>query len=1029
MTTINKRVDLEHALAQAERNLEHTTGQYAYRQAFRVHHAPQPSPVQRALERAPVTDAEQVVRDARTALWSLCPDAVTDAYLEARRKGTECAAMLRHLTASQIETLDKQHDDWALARRKEFNVARDVERLQRIQENLAASRLALEKMKADALARGEDDMPRAAAAAAAPAPPPPHVLKPVQEVVVQRLIQCSREHGRTVNETGTGGGKGIMTPILAQRLALPILCIGLRDMERTIRADCKRQGVVLIDYIGWESLRGHAGQRSRGKRGESESDSEDDTPAAAAAAVAAPRQVELNHRWLRRYDDDEGNHRFEPTAELIRLVQSGVFIWIDEGQRSKNASIQTAAVSCFACAVFGDEPLRDGQTHRGVGGSCLGVSSASLFDRHHHARNLLCVMGFLPAPRLPLFTHTATVYKPSPAAANLMAVCKRFDAGAFDLCWNSVMAQRPPGCDITVQKTRRGLLMDPLVTSEALVPCDVSASERVDYFLYLLYCRLVRLAVAAAVSERFDADPEVQLDYKAVIYAVDEEERERLAQLEGALSRASKTTNATLGALNKATRDMEHAKVRVFIRVARQYLDANSQCKVIVTFNYLAEIELVKEALAAYGARDIQGCVSRNQRGANIKLFNEASATCRVLVCQLTTISSGCSLHDCTGAWPRVMLLSPSPYAVHMMQAYGRIKRVGVKGSVTVIEVYTSSTSVASARDELRVMTMLLQKSLVIASVAEQQHDDGVPFPGELPVYREQGVGGQLVRELPPAAAAAARPAVAVAVGRVRKFESGVESGTDKRARVESPTSASAAAAATGCNAATRKLRVAEWRRQFVRGAEVLVQCERALFPGIVQAFTDDDLVHVAHCGGVVCPEKRLRAARTVGRRPDQIELVGAMDTQTRAALDAVRLCFSLGTLKTGVRVCLWGPITKTDAARKDWKFCRAYTAGVITAVCAGVPNTYTITHANGGPGPIIPVEQLRDVSGVAVGQLTLPSALGAAAGAAAHQWTALEQSMHNRALAARAVSAKRGNASAYEQVMASYSAQQQQQQ
>jgi len=185
-------------------------------------------------------------------------------------------------------------------------------------------------------AEGEEEVvpvDAAAAAAAAAAKEGPYLMTAAQEPVVARSVECCRALGRFVNESDGGAGKTCISVEAAHRLVLPILCIGLSGtMAAKWRNHAHRQGVVLLEYLSWDGLRG---ARAKGT---------DKAACSKYPNVSFP--VKLAHGWLTRRDAWSGkftsqstrNKRtrktikkrvkvydsvFAPTAQLLRCHRKG----------------------------------------------------------------------------------------------------------------------------------------------------------------------------------------------------------------------------------------------------------------------------------------------------------------------------------------------------------------------------------------------------------------------------------------------------------------------------------------------------------------------------------------------------------------------------------------------------------------------------------------------------------------------------------------------------------------------------------
>lgn len=129
----------------------------------------------------------------------------------------------------------------------------------------------------------------------------------------------------------------------------------------------------------------------------------------------------------------------------------------------------------------------------------------------------------------------------------------------------------------------------------------------------------------------------------------------------------------------RARQAAELAKVSTFVGEALKHLEEGAKVVLFLNFNASVTEALRQFEFAKYTAREITGATSLPDRDAHIKEFN--SGFLHVLVCNIQAGGEGISLHDTDGQYPRVALISPPESATILVQALGRIDRIG---SVTV---------------------------------------------------------------------------------------------------------------------------------------------------------------------------------------------------------------------------------------------------------------------------------------------------------------------------------------------------------
>jgi superfamily II DNA or RNA helicase len=147
----------------------------------------------------------------------------------------------------------------------------------------------------------------------------------------------------------------------------------------------------------------------------------------------------------------------------------------------------------------------------------------------------------------------------------------------------------------------------------------------------------------------------------------------RIAELEALGNRAIEEITVRL----RARQVVELAKVKTFVELALEHLEAGAKVCLFLNFN-----DSVKWAHAYFEEHDIPAGVITGEtpegtRETNRDQFNFRSLD--VLVLNIAAGGEGISLHDSLGNKPRVCLFSPPESATVLVQALGRIDRVGAK--------------------------------------------------------------------------------------------------------------------------------------------------------------------------------------------------------------------------------------------------------------------------------------------------------------------------------------------------------------
>ena len=121
--------------------------------------------------------------------------------------------------------------------------------------------------------------------------------------------------------------------------------------------------------------------------------------------------------------------------------------------------------------------------------------------------------------------------------------------------------------------------------------------------------------------------------------------------------------------------------------VSETKLNIASGNSVVIFVNYtdclLSLSELLDTKCLVYGEQTIE------ERYKNIKDFQQDRE--RIIICNIKCGSNGISLHDLNGTYPRVSLLMPTWSVTDLIQALGRIYRIGVKTKTKQIIIFSNS--------------------------------------------------------------------------------------------------------------------------------------------------------------------------------------------------------------------------------------------------------------------------------------------------------------------------------------------------
>lgn len=140
--------------------------------------------------------------------------------------------------------------------------------------------------------------------------------------------------------------------------------------------------------------------------------------------------------------------------------------------------------------------------------------------------------------------------------------------------------------------------------------------------------------------------------------------------------------------LSRGVQFMEIGKLESFVRLAKQYLDDDPNCRVLI-FLWLRKdgVETIKHYFNPGSYYLLRGGLTDDEKMFIVKDFQKPNGR-RLLISTIQTGSESLSFHDTNGGQTRYSLISPSYDYVRIAQAAGRTNRVGVKSDSYVDYVY-----------------------------------------------------------------------------------------------------------------------------------------------------------------------------------------------------------------------------------------------------------------------------------------------------------------------------------------------------
>jgi SNF2 family DNA or RNA helicase len=183
------------------------------------------------------------------------------------------------------------------------------------------------------------------------------------------------------------------------------------------------------------------------------------------------------------------------------------------------------------------------------------------------------------------------------------------------------------------------------------------------------------------IAECYEMDKEDQ----DKINSAYEEMQLELLKIEKLLKKDKKSTELT--AILRARQKVEMIKVPLFVEMVEDALENNMS--VVVFCNFSETIEALSQRLNTKCVVNGEAKYAKT-RQQSIDDFQADKQ--RVILINLAAGGAGLSLHDVTGKYPRLALISPSYSAVNMRQATGRVWRDSAKSKSIQKIVFVSGT-------------------------------------------------------------------------------------------------------------------------------------------------------------------------------------------------------------------------------------------------------------------------------------------------------------------------------------------------
>jgi len=177
-------------------------------------------------------------------------------------------------------------------------------------------------------------------------------------------------------------------------------------------------------------------------------------------------------------------------------------------------------------------------------------------------------------------------------------------------------------------------------------------------------------------------------------YNMDQVERDKInavyhemaAELKRLEKKVKKNDMSHLVAILRARQKVELIKVPLFVEMVEEGIE--NGMSVVVFVNFTETVEALCKRLNTTCV--VNGVVKEHLRQKNIDDFQANKQ--RVIIVNISAGGAGVSLHDLTGDYPRLSLISPSYSAVQMRQSTGRVWRDSAKSKSIQKIIFISGT-------------------------------------------------------------------------------------------------------------------------------------------------------------------------------------------------------------------------------------------------------------------------------------------------------------------------------------------------
>ena len=393
-----------------------------------------------------------------------------------------------------------------------------------------------------------------------------------------------------------------------------------------------------------------------------------------------------SHTFLRRSDDV-----FTPTKNLQQIIEQRTLFVFDEMHALKNPG--TGVIKASHSIVKEIARLNCG--------SRIALLSATPCDKEIHAQNVLKMLGIIVDDDLYHYDRFINYYEPR-GIAELISVCDGLDR----------------------------------TTSETIhlgVPIN---NKTVNKLCYDLFIRVVKHFRSSSMElPSIDSEKDALNGY----YWMPDDDVAELKCGVDLLSQSTQYDDSTgtvnigkgsFGMITNALIMIEKAKLNTMARLARETLQADPNCKVILYVWYIESIKSMSALLKEFYPMIMYGDTKASDRDDTVSKFQQENNDHRLLISNAKVGGIGISLDDRCVKHKRHLFMIPSYNFIDLHQATGRIHRGTTKSTAHVRFVYSKDF-----QNETSILNAIARKSQVTRSMLYDA--DGIVFPGDYASFIE----------------------------------------------------------------------------------------------------------------------------------------------------------------------------------------------------------------------------------------------------------------------------------------------------